>query len=213
MRYQTYALVLMVGRLVCLVLNIPATGAFCGVTLMVQPPQFQSQRDKFPTLLSAVSFRSATVNDVFMARKTLFQEAMNPLSLTQENLLVAFDDELPDDTSLLGFGQIRPLDSLFAELASLYVVPEERGRGIGSAIVEQLLKKHDEVDDGTTVCLLTLESTTNFYARFGFQEVSDDELKSSMPSSLRFEYSAGTVVSTFLGNGLVCMKRLKATSS
>lgn len=42
-------------------------------------------------------------NDVFLARKILFQEAMNPLSISQGRLLVAFDQDDSEEHAL-GFG-------------------------------------------------------------------------------------------------------------
>jgi N-acetylglutamate synthase-like GNAT family acetyltransferase len=153
----------------------------------------------------SLDFRSATPNDVFTARKTMFDQKMNPLSISQDRLLVAFDDS--DERNLLGFGQIRPLDGVFSELASLYVKPENRQQGIGGALVQQLLRRHDEVESPTTVCLLTLGSTTTFYEKHGFELMDELEIQSTMPSSFRFEYAAGSVVSSLLGNGLVCMIR------
>jgi N-acetylglutamate synthase-like GNAT family acetyltransferase len=137
----------------------------------------------------------------------MFQEKMNPLSISQDRLVVAFDDS--DENSLLGFGQIRPLDGVYSELASLYVNPEHRQQGIGGALVQQLLLRHDQAEAPTTVCLLTLRSTTPFYENLGFEVMDKDEIQSSMPSSFQFEYAAGSVVSSLLGNGLVCMVRRK----
>jgi N-acetylglutamate synthase-like GNAT family acetyltransferase len=153
----------------------------------------------------SLAFRSATPNDLFTARQTMFQEKMNPLSISQDRLLVAFDDS--DERNLLGFGQIRPLDGVFSELASLYVKPENRQQGIGGALVQQLLQRHDQAESPTTVCLLTLSSTSCFYEKHGFELMDEVEIQSTMPSSFRFEYAAGSVVSSLLGNGLVCMIR------
>jgi N-acetylglutamate synthase-like GNAT family acetyltransferase len=152
----------------------------------------------------SLAFRSATPNDVFTARKTMLKEKMNPLSISQDRLLVVFDDF---DEDLLGFGQIRPLDGVYSELASLYVNPEHRQQGIGGALVRQLLLRHDQVESPSTVCLLTLRSTTPFYEKQGFEVMDQDEIQSTMPSSFQFEYAAGSVVSSLLGNGLVCMIR------
>ena len=68
--------------------------------------------------VSCFQLRDGNNNDVAIAKKILLQEKMNPLSLKKENLLVANDDD--SYSSVLGFGQIRPLNRDFAELASLY---------------------------------------------------------------------------------------------
>jgi ribosomal protein S18 acetylase RimI-like enzyme len=158
---------------------------------------------------AAFEFRRATPADVAMARQRLLQEAMNPLSLSTETLLVAYDDS-SSNNNLLGFGQIRPLDDKFSELASLYVLPEYRHRGIGSALVQRLLSDHDAAASSSvanTVCLLTLKPTIPFYEPFGFHEVDDSGDLSSLPLSIQIESQIGVQISKLLGNELVCMIR------
>jgi len=141
----------------------------------------------------------------------MFQQAMNPLSISQDRLLVAFGGGSGD--KLLGFGQIRPLEGVYHELASLYVSPRYRHEGIGGALVQQLLLRHDirheQDEEPSQVCLMTLLSTTGFYEPYGFEVMDEDEMESSMPSSFQFEYAAGSAVSSLLGNGLVGMIRRK----
>jgi ribosomal protein S18 acetylase RimI-like enzyme len=149
-----------------------------------------------------VTIRPATSKDLFSVRRVLFQEAMNPLSISERTLLVAAQSEEGD---MVGFGQIRPLDSVYSELASLYVYPEHRNRGIGSALVEKLLERHDaDPFHSKRVCLLTLKPTMKFYEKHGFVEhMSIDDL----PSALQFEFRAGSLVSSMLGNDICCMVR------
>jgi GNAT superfamily N-acetyltransferase len=97
---------------------------------------------------------------------------------------------------------------LYVELASLYVLPNRRGKGIGDALVQELLSRHDSKGSNgptknTEVVLLTLRPTTPLYEKYGFEIVNESEI----PASLQFEYKAGSIVSAFLGNDLVCMKR------
>ena len=116
--------------------------------------------------------------------------------------MVAAQSEQGD---MIGFGQIRPLDSIYSELASLYVYPEHRNRGIGSALVEKLLQRHDaDPFHSKRVCLLTLKPTVRFYEKHGFvEQISIDDL----PSALQFEFRAGSLVSSILGNDICCMVR------
>jgi len=142
---------------------------------------------------------------------------MNPLSITQENLVVAYDKDYfndDNDNDLLGFGQIRPLSDSHSELASLYVLPRCRRQGVGQLLIETLLQRHDEKytpnDDSPApevtpvVCLLTLRPTMPLYEKFGFVEVTDTE---TLPLMLQMEYKAGQALSKVLKNEIVCMER------
>lgn len=148
-----------------------------------------------------VQIRRATAQDLFAVRKTLFQAAMNPLSLSEQTLLVATSDQ----QEVLGFGQIRPLNEDYSELASLYVYPEHRHEGVGSALVARLLERHDaSTTRNTKVCLLTLRPTIQFYQPHGFEvQLAFDDL----PVSIQFEHKAGSLISSFLGNDICCMLR------
>ena len=91
------------------------------------------------------SIRPATSVDVKEAQKVLFREMMNPLSVSETTMIVAScgSDNDNDDGNMIGFGQIRPLDDKYSELASLYVYPPYRNQGVGSEIVSALLSRHD----------------------------------------------------------------------
>jgi ribosomal protein S18 acetylase RimI-like enzyme len=190
---------------------------------LLQPAAVAATKIMIVSSSLAWQFRSATNEDVAFARKTMMQQAMNPLSISKERLLVAYDDDDEQASKsngcnlLLGFGQIRPLDDSYSELASLYVLPNQRGKGIGGALIQELLSRHDD-DKGInksnnserSVVLLTLRPTTPLYEKYGFEIV---ENISEMPMSLQLEYKAGSIVSAFLGNDLVCMKRMISKKS
>jgi ribosomal protein S18 acetylase RimI-like enzyme len=177
-----------------------------------------------------VQIRQASAEHVARARQILFKEAMNPLSISQEHLLVAIaakdssavtdfkSSPLLDGSNsnqererlLAGFGQIRPLDDNFAELASLYVLPEFRRMGIATRIITALLQRHDDgASKGLAVCLLTLRPTVPLYEKHGFRvvNVNNKQQKDVLPRSLQFELAAGSVISAILGNDLVAMMR------
>lgn len=150
-------------------------------------------------------YRHATQRDIWAARMILFQGAMNPLSISRENnFIVAFDDTKKEEP-MIGFGQIRIVDEEYAELASLYVYPEHRRQGIGGKLVETLLSRHSTgMNSNKKVCLLTLEPTTQFYEEHGFRRVTESERR-RLPTPVQFEFLAGSVVSSLLGNDIVCM--------
>jgi GNAT superfamily N-acetyltransferase len=202
-----------------------------------------------------LEFRSATADDINQALKILLQQAMNPLGLSQETLLVVTASSEDDKATktvwsdpkqqrssssssasswpLLGFGQIRPLNDNYSELASLYVRPDYRTQGIGTALVQQLLDRHNNHYNNNKntkgnksssnlplsssssqpptptlrppqVCLLTLKPTAPFYEPLGFRVASDVE-RTQLPISIQLEYKAGQALSAFLGNDLICM--------
>lgn len=165
-----------------------------------------------PASVYGFEFRDATQSDVWTARKILLQEAMNPLSISKDNnFVVAFDAD-KNDESVVGFGQIRHLDSEYAELASLFVRPEFRQQGIGGKLVEMLLARH--YADGNSiqkVCLLTLKPTIPFYERHGFQQVTTTERR-LLPLSVQLEFVAGRAISSCLGNEIVCMMQKNGPS-
>jgi len=167
--------------------------------------------------------RKATAQDVDTARKILLSEMMNPLSPSRERLLVAYDNSSSNENSeendgLLGFGQIRPIGKMvedrektllqYHELSSLFVLPKYRRKGVGTALVSELLKIHDEtVRDAKSkdvVCLLTLRQTARFYQMHGFRIVAD---KAQIPSPLQAELAVGSLISAILGNDIICMVR------
>mmetsp|Transcript_94689 Transcript_94689/g.265141 ORF Transcript_94689/g.265141 Transcript_94689/m.265141 type:complete len:195 (+) Transcript_94689:78-662(+) len=150
------------------------------------------------------SIRPATAQEVSSARKILFSQAMNPLSISLETLLVACEESGENSSALLGFGQIRPLDDQCSELASLYVIPGRRNQRIGSAIVQALLDRHYSDEQHSQLCLLTLKPTIGFYEAFGFR-VADELERKKLPKAIQLEFQAGNALSFVLGNDLVCM--------
>ena len=87
------------------------------------------------------------------------------------------------------------------ELASVYVLPEWRRRGIGGELIRRIMQRHvllgRNVQD---VYLLTLDSTKDWYASFGFG-LTDDP-----PASMAFEVAAGGVITKVIGEELIAMR-------
>jgi len=87
------------------------------------------------------------------------------------------------------------------ELASVYVVPTWRKKGIGTELISRTMNKHvmlgRNYDD---VFLLTLDSTKEWYRSFGF-EVTDKP-----PAAMALEIAAGGILTKFLGAKLISMQ-------
>lgn len=146
-----------------------------------------------------VHVRPGKTDDETAIRTTLAKMLMNPLSIDVQNFVCA-----EDEGKLIGFGQVRPIGEDY-ELASLHVQESSRGRGIGSALVRQLLADF-EVTHGSEklgrLFLLTLADTAYFYEKLGFEVVSAKEV----PAVLNAERAVGSFIQSFFGNALVCMR-------
>jgi N-acetylglutamate synthase-like GNAT family acetyltransferase len=146
-----------------------------------------------------VAYRPGKLIDTPLLVSTMAKELMNPLGIDHKRFLVATLKDAP-----IGFGQIRELgDNQLWELASLFVLPDHRSAGVGSALVHRLLDLHKAAGRPLeSVYLLTLAPTIPFYKRNGFIRCTEDEV----PSAMAFEVAAGSAISAILGNKLVCMR-------
>lgn len=89
------------------------------------------------------------------------------------------------------------------ELASVYVKPEWRKRGIGRELIRRVMARHDLLERSRgDVYLLTLDRTEDFYRGLGFGfEVTDEP-----PASMAGEIVAGNLITGLMGSKLVCMR-------
>lgn len=113
-------------------------------------------------------------------RSALIAERMNPLFIDTANFVAARDDS----DRIVGAVQLRPVDGEAFELASLYVEPESRGQGTGSALVQAALGRAPHGH----VYLLTLASASSFYQRLGFSTTNTG------PLTLLLELGLGQIV-------------------
>src|SRR5512133_3857544 len=111
--------------------------------------------------------RSAKEAD-FPAIKALIHETqINPFGLDWRRFTVA---ETPDG-QFAGCGQLKPHSDGTLELASIAVVPSQRGKGVARAIIQKLM------DDAPRPLYLTCRSDLGpFYEKFGLRGISGDEL-------------------------------------
>jgi len=88
------------------------------------------------------------------------------------------------------------------ELASVYVLPPYRGKGIGSKLVKQIMTRHSMRNrDPSDVYMLTLASTREWYESLGFRVTEQP------PDAMRFEIAAGTILANIAtGDKLICMQ-------
>lgn len=114
----------------------------------------------------SVKIRSATAADQTTIKTIVRTAGINPMNLDWPRFLIA-----EDGGQIVGIGQIKPHKDGSRELASIAVIPERQGQGIGSQIIQALLAREQGIL--FLFCRSTLEG---YYARFGFQKVERDHL-------------------------------------
>lgn len=120
-------------------------------------------------------------------RRSLISEAMNPLFLSADAFVVARDDA----GEFAGCAQVRPLGdgTPELELASVFVRPDIRGQGVGTALVRECLRTRRAAQ--APVFLLTLKTQAEFYSRLGFSAVPEG---APLPTTMGVELALGQVV-------------------
>jgi N-acetylglutamate synthase-like GNAT family acetyltransferase len=119
-----------------------------------------------------MNIRPAQAADQKTIERIVRDAGINPLSLDWHRFVIAEDNDAPSTSlRIVGVGQIKPHGDGSRELASLAVIPERQGRGIGSAIVRALLAR-----ERGTVFLMCRRELESYYARFGFRRIEREEM-------------------------------------
>jgi len=117
---------------------------------------------------------------------------LNPMDLRWQRFLIA-----EDESGIVGVGQIRPHDGA-PELSSLVVRGDQRGRGVGSQLVQALMAQSPGV-----LYLFCRPRLEDYYARFGFRAITVEEA----PPSLRARYAIGRFITRLIvGRPVLMMK-------
>ena len=112
--------------------------------------------------------RRATAADQPAITAIVRAAGINPLDLHWPRFLVA-ETDLP--LRVVGVAQIKPHRDGSRELASLAVVPDRRGEGIGGALIRALL-----ATEPGTLHLMCRDQLEGYYARFGFRALRPAEM-------------------------------------
>ena len=111
--------------------------------------------------------RAALETDFPAIRRLIHESGINPTGLDWRRFTVA---ETPDG-QFIGCGQLKPHSDGTLELASLAVIPSQRGKGVARVIIQKLMA------DAPRPLYLTCRSQLRpFYEKFGFRGISGDEL-------------------------------------
>jgi amino-acid N-acetyltransferase len=124
----------------------------------------------------SIIIRAAAAADQRTITSLVRGAGLNPMRLAWPNFLVA-ERVWMDGSQLVAVGQLRPHKDGTVELASLVVIPEEQGRGIGGLLVETLIRKANG-----KLYLMCNAPKVPFYQQFGFYELLT---RAEMPRSLR----------------------------
>jgi N-acetylglutamate synthase-like GNAT family acetyltransferase len=128
----------------------------------------------------AVKLRPALAADQSRIRKLVWAAHLNPMRLHWSNFLVA-----EDEGQIVGIGQVRTHPDRSRELASIAVVPEQQGQGIGSQIIRALVDR-----ESGPLYLFCRESLTVYYTHFEFRVVE----RAALPPILALLYGLGKLM-------------------
>ena len=140
-----------------------------------------------------LTLRDATVDDQPTIRQIVRAANINPTGLDWPRFIVA-----EDGGAIVGVGQVKPHREATRELASIAVIPDRQGQGVGSAIIEGLLRR-----EKGTVHLTCRSRLQGYYERFGFRLLASREYPPYFARRLR-------VINTFLrpfGIRIIVMRR------
>jgi predicted N-acetyltransferase YhbS len=113
-----------------------------------------------------INIRPATATEQATITAIVRAACINPSDLDWRRFLVA-----EQGGQIVGVVQVRPHDDGSRELASLAVLPERQGQGIGAALVGALLER-----ERGSLDLMCMEHMAGYYARFGFRRLASQEL-------------------------------------
>ncbi len=108
-----------------------------------------------------MQIRTAQAVDQPTITRLIHLVGINPMNLEWQRFVIA-----EDEGEVVGVGQIKPHDDGSRELASIAVIPERQGQGIGSHIIRTLLARESD-----QVYLMCGDGLETYYTRFGFRRI------------------------------------------
>lgn len=119
------------------------------------------------------------------SRAIVAKPAVSYFEAVQEFLVVV---DPADETRVLGCGALHVIWEDVAEVRTVAVHPAMKGRGVGSAILRQLIERARTVGVSRVFCL-TFE--TAFFAAHGFREIEGDPVSPQVYAELLQSYDEG----------------------
>ena len=107
------------------------------------------------------TLRDATAKDQPTIRQIVRAANINPTGLDWPRFIVA-----EEGGAIVGVGQVKPHRDGTRDLASIAVLPARQGQGIGTAIMEELMRR-----ENGTLYLTCRSRLQGYYERFGFRRL------------------------------------------
>jgi amino-acid N-acetyltransferase len=105
--------------------------------------------------------RPAAADDQFVITAIVRAALINPSHLDWQRFLLAQWGQ-----DIVGVGQVKPHKDGSRELASIAVVPEWQGNGVGGALIRALLSRETDL-----LYLMCNADREHYYERFGFKRL------------------------------------------
>ena len=115
--------------------------------------------------------RPASADDQFVITMIVRAARINPSDLDWQRFLLAQWGQ-----DIVGVGQVKPHEDGSREVASIAVVPEWQGHGVGSALIRALLSR-----ETGPLHLMCDADREHYYERFGFRRLE----RAAMPPYFR----------------------------
>ena len=124
---------------------------------------------------NTITYRNGALEDIIVMTELLKEVRGDTREMLPEQFIVA-----RDGNNVVGCIRIKNIGDQCLELASLAVVLQYRGRGVGTELVRRLLTKNPT----RPIYLICLKERTGFYSRVNFK-IAD---KTQLPKPLNDEY-------------------------
>ena len=132
----------------------------------------------------ALTIRPARKEDQETIVSFVRQAKINPRNLHWENFMVA-----EENGQMIGMRQVKVHSHGTREVASGFVLPEFRRRGISARLMNELLAR----ESGPLYAMVS-EKRAGYYEQFGFRRVDLNQL----PADFLKEYRIGRIVTTLI---------------
>jgi N-acetylglutamate synthase-like GNAT family acetyltransferase len=132
----------------------------------------------------AFNIRPARQEDQETIVSFIRQAKINPRNLDWQNFLVA-----EENGQIIGIRQVKVYPQGTREIASGFVLPEYRRRGVSARLMEELFAR----ETGPLYTMVD-EKWAPYYEQFGFQRVP----KSQLPADFHKEYRIGRFVTSLI---------------